>query len=380
MVHLVNGRVFPGKDGGNVSKDGGMVRRPTKFRGKIGASGCYPAESGRYHFYVSLACPWANRVLAVRAIKGLEKHISVSVVHPFMGDEHGWKFNPAEASAPNGENPQGQQETAQLTYDSSFPGSTRDHLFGATYLYEIYLKSDPHYTGNITVPVLFDKQTQTIVNNESAELIAMLNSGFDSILPQNSAGRLLDLYPADLRPLIDVLSDRIQAEVNNGVYLCGFAKTQKAYDQAFHSLFAALDWLEQTLGKRRYLCGDRLSLVDLRLFMTLVRFDRVYYTHFKCNKRLIAQYPHLSAYTRDIFQMPLASSIERTVGDTVDMQHIAYHYHWSHESINPHRIVTRGGETDFNAPHSRHKVRMLITDVMDLVAQQKTPTLTLLAS
>jgi putative glutathione S-transferase len=308
--------------------DGRFVRHDAGFRnwvtvdgspGPSGESG-FKAEAGRYHLYVSLACPWACRALIFRKLKKLEDVISLSVVDPFMG-EHGWSF-----SAPDG---------------SITAGSTRDDLNGARFMYEIYCKAKPDYTGRVTVPVLWDKRTGTIVNNESSEIIRMLNRAFD-----NFGDATLDFYPADLRGEIDRVNPVVYDTVNNGVYKCGFATSQQAYEEAFDALFKTLDELEGRLSRHRYLAGPRVTEADWRLFTTLVRFDAVYYGHFKCNQRRIIDYPNLWNYTRDLYQVP-------GVAETVNLFHIKHHYYGSHVTINPTRIVPKGPAIDFGTPHNR---------------------------
>ncbi len=308
--------------------DGRFERREAGFRnwitpdgvsGRSGRAG-FKAEPGRYHLYVSLACPWACRALIFRKLKRLENIISLSVVDPFMG-ENGWSF-----SAPDG---------------SITPGSTRDDMMGARFLYEIYLKAEPSYTGRVTVPVLWDKRKSTIVNNESSEIIRMLNSAFDEW-----AGSKLDYYPADLSDEIDLINSVVYDNVNNGVYKCGFATSQDAYDESFDALFKTLDDLEARLARQRYLAGSQLTEADWRLFTTLVRFDSVYYGHFKCNLRRIIDYPNLWNYTRELFQLP-------GVSETVNLFHIKRHYYASHVTINPTRIVPKGPAIDFTIPHTR---------------------------
>lgn len=302
---------------------GRFVRKDSQFRSWItpdGAAGPtgeggYQAEAGRYHLYVSLACPWAHRTLIFRAIKGLTDMISVSVTHWRMF-ERGWMFEEG-------------------------PGAVPDTLFGSRYLYEVYLKADPAYTGRVTVPVLWDRETGRIVNNESSEIIRMLNSAFDGI-----GARPGDFYPSDLREDIDALNARIYDTVNNGVYKAGFATTQAAYEEAVGPLFETLDWLEERLSARRYLCGSRLTEADWRLFTTLVRFDPVYVGHFKCNLRRIVDYPNLWGYLRDLYQVP-------GVAGTVNMRHIKGHYYESHRTINPTGIVPAGPEIDLAAPQQR---------------------------
>jgi putative glutathione S-transferase len=264
---------------------------------------------------VSLACPWAHRTLIVRALKGLEGLIGVSVVHWLMG-EKGWTFREAEGVVP-------------------------DPNEGVAVLHELYTRADPRYTGRVTVPVLWDKAQRTIVSNESSEIIRMFNGAFDHL-----GAREGDFYPAVMRDEIDALNGRIYTTVNNGVYRCGFATTQEAYEEAVHPLFATLDALEDRLASRRYLLGSALTEADWRLFTTLVRFDPVYVGHFKCNLRRLVDYPHLFAYTRDLFQVP-------GVAETVNMTHIKRHYYQSHTTINPSGVVPVGPEIDFLTPHGR---------------------------
>ncbi len=296
---------------------GQFKRQDSQFRNWITADGSsgFAAEAGRYHLYVSLACPWAHRTLILRRLKGLEDMISVSVVNPHMGS-HGWTFEPG-------------------------PGVVADDVNGARRMYEVYLKAAPHYTGRVTVPVLWDKQTQTIVNNESAEIIRMLNSAFDGI-----GARPGDYYPVELRGEIDSLNDWIYDSVNNGVYRAGFATTQAAYEEAVVKLFDSLDRLESILAEKRYLTGDRITEADWRLFTTLLRFDPVYHGHFKCNLRQLADYPNLFGYVRELYQVP-------GVAETVSLDHIKRHYYGSHKTINPTGIVPLGPDIDFNAAHGR---------------------------
>jgi putative glutathione S-transferase len=277
--------------------------------------GGFRAEAGRYHLYVSYACPWAHRTLIMRALKGLTDHIGVSVVHWHMGAE-GWTFEPGE-------------------------GVVADPLFGVERLYELYLVADPAFTGRVTVPVLWDRQRDTIVNNESADIIRMLSSAFDGI--GAAAG---DYYPEPLRAEIDALNERVYDTVNNGVYKCGFATSQQAYDEAVHPLFETLDRLEGLLGERRYLAGDTLTEADIRLFTTLVRFDPVYNGHFKCNIRRLVDYPNLWAFTRGIYQHP-------QVRPTVNFHHIRHHYYGSHAKVNPSGVVPAGPVLDFDTPTER---------------------------
>lgn len=305
------------------STGGAFVRKGSHFRnwvtkdGAAGPSGVggFKAEPGRYHLYVSLACPWAHRTLIFRRLKGLEQMISLSVVHWLMRDE-GWTFKPGEGVVP-------------------------DTVNGASRLYEVYVKADPHYTGRVTVPVLWDKQTDAIVNNESSEIIRMLGSAFDAVGVAEG-----DYYPEELRPEIDTVNARIYDTVNNGVYKAGFATTQEAYEAAIGPLFDSLDWLEERLTHRRYLMGDKLTEADWRLFTTLVRFDAVYVGHFKCNLRRIVDYPALSGYVRDLYQHP-------GIAGTCDFHHIKHHYYQSHLTINPTGIVPVGPALDLTAPHGR---------------------------
>jgi glutathionyl-hydroquinone reductase len=297
--------------------DGKFVRQESKFRNWITADGSsrFKAESGRYHLYVSYACPWAHRTLIFRAIKGLEEMISVSVVHWFMS-EHGWTFAEGEGVIP-------------------------DPINQVKFLHEVYTKVKPSFTGRVTVPILWDKQTNTIVNNESSEIIRIFNSAFDDI--GAVAG---DYYPEILRDEMDRLNERIYHTVNNGVYKSGFATTQQAYEEAVYPLFETLDYLEELLSTRRYLTGDLVTEADWRLFPTLVRFDPVYVGHFKCSKKRIVDYPNLWAYTRELYQMP-------KIAATVNFNHIKRHYYQSLESINPTGIVPIGPELNFDAPHHR---------------------------
>jgi putative glutathione S-transferase len=292
---------------------GRFIRADSQFRNFVTADGSpgpsgkggFKAESGRYHLYVSLACPWAHRTLIFRKLKGLEDHISVSIVHYLML-ERGWEFRDED-------------------------GATVDHLFGASALYEIYQRADPAYSGRVTVPVLWDKHQQTIVNNESSEIIRMFNSAFDGI-----TGNELDFYPQELRAGIDELNAYVYDTINNGVYKCGFATTQEAYEEAFDNLFEALDAIEERLDRGGpYLFGGRMTEADWRLFTTLIRFDPVYVGHFKCNKRRIADYPNLSQYLRMLYHVP-------GVRETVNFHHIKHHYYRSHKTINPTGIVPMG--------------------------------------
>ncbi|MEM7722874.1 MAG: glutathione S-transferase family protein, partial [Pseudomonadota bacterium] len=290
--------------GGAFKRSEALFRNWVTADGSAGPSGKggYKAESGRYHLYISHACPWANRALIFRALKGLEDHIDISVVHPdMMGD--GWTF--------------------QTDYD----GATGDTQFGLPFMRDIYTKAVPDVTTRVTVPVLWDKETGSIVSNESSEIIRMFNSAFNGI-----TGNTLDFYPEDLRPQIDEVNARVYSDINNGVYKSGFATSQEAYDKAVTDLFDAMDWVGDILANNRYLTGARITEADWRLFTTLVRFDLVYHLHFKCNRKRLIDYPSLWAYTRELYQWP-------GVQETVNMAHIVRHYHYSHESINPHRIV-----------------------------------------
>lgn len=279
----------------------------------------FKAEPGRYHLYVSLACPWAHRTLILRKLKKLEDVISVSVVHHYMGKD-GWTF---------------------LAED----GATGDTLYGLDFLHQIYTRADPAYSGRVTVPVLWDKQEQTIVSNESSEIIRMLNSAFDEW-----GDASLDFYPEGLRDEIDEINAFVYPSINNGVYRAGFATEQHAYEEAFDEVFSALDTLEDRLSRQRYLVGDRITEADWRLFTTLVRFDPVYVGHFKCNLKRIADYPNLSNYLRELFQVP-------GVAGTVNMLHIKAHYYGSHATINPTGIVPVGPQIDHSGPHDRGRFR-----------------------
>ena len=302
------------------STGGRFERKESAFRDWVRADGStgFAPEAGRYHLYVSLACPWAHRTLIFRKLKGLEDAISLSVVDSFMG-EQGWSFTEA-------------------------PGAIPDSVNGARYLHEIYTRADAKYTGRVSVPVLWDRETETIVNNESSEIIRMFNSEFDAI-----ADTSVDLYPVEHCEEIDAVNDFIYPRVNNGVYRCGFATTQEAYEEAFAELFESLDVINERLATRRYLVGDVITEADWRLFTTLVRFDAVYVGHFKCNLRRIADYANLSGYLRDLYQVP-------GVAKTVNLDHIKRHYYQSHETINPTGIVPVGPCFDLDAPHGREGI------------------------
>ncbi len=309
----------------DTKETGGKFQRAdAKFRNWVTADGSagpsgkagFKAETGRYHLYVSYACPWAHRTLIFRALKGLEPHIGVSVVHPDMlGD--GWSF------------------------DADFEGATGDQQFGLPFARDIYTRAVPDISGRVTVPILWDREHDTIVSNESAEIIRMFNSAFDGL-----TGNSDDYWPGSLRKQIEPINDRIYNSVNNGVYKAGFATTQEAYDTAVYPLFDSLDWIEGILAETRYLAGDRLTEADWRLFTTLIRFDKVYHLHFKCNRRRIVDYPNLWAYTRELYQWP-------GVAETVNFDHIVRHYHYSHDTINPYRIIPINPTPDFDAPHGR---------------------------
>ncbi|HWJ88588.1 MAG TPA: glutathione S-transferase family protein [Pelagibacterium sp.] len=298
--------------GGKFKRSEAVFRNWVTADGSAGPTGegGFPAESGRYHLYVSYACPWAHRTLIFRALKGLEDHITVSTVSPKMPDETGWAFT--------GED-----------------GSDIDTLNGADFMWQIYTKAVPDYTGRVTVPVLWDKQRQTIVSNESADIIRMFNSAFNDL-----TGNDLDFYPESKRAEIDALNARIYDEINNGVYKAGFATTQEAYSEAVTSLFSALDWVEAILAEKPFLTGTEPTEADWRLVTTLMRFDAVYVGHFKCNIRRIADYPHLSAYLKTLANWP-------GIAKTVHLDHIKTHYYWSHITINPYRIIPEGPELDF---------------------------------
>ncbi|MEM9734461.1 MAG: glutathione S-transferase family protein [Pseudomonadota bacterium] len=311
----------------DTKKSGGkFVRSDAGFRNWVTADGSagpsgeggFKAEAGRYQLYISHACPWANRAAIFRKLKSLEEAISLSVVDWFMGDE-GWTF--------------GEEGT-----------ETRDTENGFARMHQVYTAAKADYTGRVTVPVLWDRERKTIVSNESSEIIRMFNSAFTAV-----TGNKDDFHPEDLRDEIDAVNERVYHTVNNGVYKCGFATTQQAYEDAFDPLFETLDWLEERLSRQRYLVGDRLTEADWRLFTTLVRFDAVYVGHFKCNLRRIADYPNLANYTRELYQY-------EGVAQTINMRHIKSHYYGSHETINPTRIVPVGPDVDFTLPHDRDRL------------------------
>ena len=302
-----------------VSDDGEFIRHQTSFREQVRVDGSteFKPEAGRYHLYVSYACPWAHRTLITRKLKGLENIISFDVVNPLL-PRTGWSF------------------------ETSFPGSTGDRVNGFPILRDVYLTSNSQFNGAVTVPVLWDRESSRIVNNESAEIIRMLNSEFQEFATNPG----IDLYPESKRGQIDELNDWIYPNINNGVYRCGFAKTQQAYSKAFTTLFDSLDRLEKTLASSRYLTGNDLTEADVRLFTTLVRFDSVYVTHFKTNLRRIVDYPNIWGFTRDVYQLP-------GVAETVNMAHIKSHYFESHTHINPFGIVPDGPLLNFDDPHGR---------------------------
>ncbi|MBV6633346.1 MAG: glutathione S-transferase family protein [Alphaproteobacteria bacterium] len=308
----------------DTKKSGGRFeRQESAFRSWITADGSpgptgeggFKAEADRYHLYVSLACPWAHRTLIMRALKGLNELISMSAVHWYMGDK-GWSFEAGDGVIP-------------------------DPIHGAQYLHQVYQAADPKFTGRVTTPTLWDRETRTIVSNESADIIRMLNSAFDT------AGAVPgDYYPPHLREQIDPVNERIYQTLNNGVYKAGFATSQAAYDEAIEPLFETMEWLEERLAQQRYLVGNRVTEADWRLFVTLLRFDAVYVTHFKCTRARLVDYPNLWAYTRELFQWP-------GVAETVNMDHIRRHYYESHPSINPHGIVPVMPDISFDTPHGR---------------------------
>jgi putative glutathione S-transferase len=305
--------------------DGEFIREDAQFHnwvtvdGSAGPTGVegFRAEPDRYHLYVSYACPWAHRTLVFRKLLGLEHAIGVTAVHPHMLDK-GWEFKA----------------------DETFNTTPEPH-YGLKYLYQLYVKNNPDYSGRVTVPVLWDKQQQTIVNNESSEIIRMLNSGFRELAktPQ-------DFYPETLRERIDAINTKVYNNINNGVYRAGFATHQDKYQSAYEKLFATLDEMETILGEQSFLAGEQITEADWRLFTTLIRFDAVYHGHFKCNRQRISDYPNLSNYLRQLYQWP-------GVAETVHLDHIKHHYYYSHDTINPTRIVPAGPEQDFNLPHNR---------------------------
>lgn len=302
---------------GAFKREQAQLRNWVTATGEAGPTGHagFKAESGRYHLYVSLACPWAHRTLIFRHLKGLEAHIGVSVVSPDMLSS-GWTFDKAT-------------------------GSTGDDLFEYEFMHQIYTRNSPNYTGRVTVPVLWDKKQNCIVSNESSEIIRMFNSAFNDL-----TGDTQDFYPDALSTTIDELNDLIYDKVNNGVYKAGFATSQCVYEEAYQALFSTLDQLELKLATSRYLTGDKITEADWRLFTTLVRFDAVYFGHFKCNKQQIEQYPNLSGYLRDLYQVA-------DVASTLDFYHIKRHYYFSHTGINPTQVVPSGPNLDYTTPHNR---------------------------
>ncbi|WP_066959886.1 glutathione S-transferase family protein [Microbulbifer sp. Q7] len=305
------------KSGGAFEREAAQLRNWVTADGSAGPSGegGFAAEKDRYHLYVSLACPWAHRTLIFRKLKGLTDYIGVSVVSPYML-ENGWTFDESE-------------------------GSTGDDLFGSEFLHQVYTRNRPEYSGRVTVPVLWDKQQQCIVSNESSEIIRMFNTAFDGL-----TGDTQDFYPQDLRGDIDATNTLVYDNINNGVYRAGFATSKEAYETAYRRLFEVVEQLEQRLQDNRYLTGERITEADWRLFTTLIRFDAVYHGHFKCNKQRLADYPNLWGYVRELYQWP-------GVAETVDFHHIKTHYYASHKNINPTGIVPLGPELDYSAPHGR---------------------------
>lgn len=307
-----------GATGGEFVRDTARYRNWVTADGTPGPTGeaGFRAESGRYHLYVSYACPWAHRALIFRALKDLTPHIGISVVHPDMLGE-GWEFR------------------------TDFPGTTGDQLFGSPFMRDIYLRARPDASGRVTVPVLWDRERETIVSNESADIIRMFNAGFDAI-----TGNGDDYLPPHLAARIDEINGRVYDSVNNGVYKAGFATSQGAYDRAVAPLFDSLDWIEALLAENRYLAGERITEADWRLFTTIVRFDSVYHTHFKCNRRRVIDYPDLWGWARELYQWP-------GVAETVRPDHFVRHYYYSHDTINPHRIIPIGPDIDWTTPHRR---------------------------
>lgn len=304
----------------DTDKSGGKFeRQASKFRHRIGGSdGKFAPESGRYHLYVSLACPWAHRTLIFRKLKNLESHIDVSVVHPEMLD-NGWEFG-------------------------DYPGSTGDKLFNFEFAHQLYTKVDPNITTRVTVPILWDKKHNTIVNNESADIIRILNSDFNEL-----TGNHDDYYPELLRSDIDQINELVYHSINNGVYKSGFATTQEAYEEAVNALFDALEEVETRLSSSRYLVGDTLTEADWRLFTTLIRFDPVYNGHFKCNRKQIADYPNTFGYMKELYQVP-------GVAETVNFDHIKRHYYFSHTMINPTQVIPVGPSQDLMSAHGRENI------------------------
>lgn len=325
MGLLVNGE-WQDKWYATEETKGQFVRSAAQFRNWVTADGSagptghagFKAEAGRYHLYVSHACPWANRTLIFRKLKKLEDMISLSVVHWTMAED-GWTFHQGD-------------------------DVIEDSVNNTKYLRDVYLKADKQYSGRVTVPILWDKHTNTIVSNESSEIIRMFNSAFDLLGAESG-----DYYPEHLRNEIDQINTRIYDTVNNGVYKSGFATTQAAYEDAVVPLFETLDWLEERLQTQRYLMGKQITEADWRLFTTLVRFDPVYYGHFKCNLKHLYEYPNLWAYTRDLYQQP-------GISETINMYHIKHHYYGSHKTINPTGVVPLGSEINYLEPHNRNNL------------------------
>ena len=319
-------------DGSSSGLEGEFVRGATDFRDWVGAegSGQFGAEPGRYHLFVSYACPWASRAVIVRRLKGLEDTISMSVVDPIR-DDRGWRFATEPEPGPERQ--------------GGLPGLGPDEVGGFQFLSEAYTATDPDFAGHVSVPVLWDRSTRRIVNNESAEVIRILSSEFDEFATHPE----LDLYPDDLAEEIDEINERVYSDVNNGVYQAGFAESQSAYEGAFDRVFAGLAWLEELLGERRYLAGDRITEADWRLFTTLVRFDPVYHNHFRCNQRKLIQYPNLWNYTLELYQRP-------GIAPTVVIDQIKRHYYGTHPQLNPLRIIPKGPEEDLSAPHDRDRL------------------------
>ena len=299
------------------SSNGEFIRTTPQFRDTVTADGSsgFPAEAHRYHLYISYACPWAHRTLIFRKLKGLEDVLGLSVVDHFMG-EKGWTFSERDGAIP-------------------------DPFYHSKYYYELYTRARPNYTGRVTVPILWDTQTHTIVNNESSEIIRMLNTEFNEF-----GDATIDFYPKHLRAAIDAINTPIYENLNNGVYRCGFATTQEAYNKAYDALFQTLDMLEEKLGQHHYLCGDQVTEADWRLFTTLIRFDIVYFSHFKCNRQMIRDFPNISDYLRALYQTP-------GIAETCNFHHIKAHYYASHHTVNPTRIIPKGPALDFTAPTQR---------------------------
>lgn len=303
------------------SHGGKFVRESAGFRDWVepDPSAKFAAEAGRYHLYVSYACPWACRTIIARRLKGLESVVGLSIVHPRNG-EHGWEF-------------------------SSAPGCDLDPLYGFDYLYQLYQKADPAYSGRVTTPTLWDKKHETIVSNESADVLRMFNAAFNDLAEHAE----IDLYPEALRAEIEAVNERIYTPLNNGVYRAGFATAQTAYEAAYNDVFDTLDWLEERLSGQRYLVGDQITEADWRLFVTLVRFDTVYYSHFKCNRQRIFDYPALQGYLRELYQVP-------GVADTVRFEHIKQHYYGGMLAVNPTGVVPMGPTLSLSAPHRRDRL------------------------